>query len=229
MMNKGIYVLGTDTDVGKTFISGLLLKKLRADGINAGYYKAVLSGAEEKEGELIPLDCKEVCEIGNLKETYENMVSYVLKNPYSPHLACEIENVYISLEKIKSDYLRSKEKYDFLICEGSGGIICPISFKKEKIMLSDIVKLTNLPIILVSRSGLGAINHTVLTCEYLNGQGIKIAGIILNEFEENNIIHRNNKETIKFITGINNIITVPRINEIDDFNLNNLQGVFNEL
>lgn len=228
-MNKGIYVLGTDTDVGKTFISGLLLRKLRDDGINAGYYKAVLSGAEENEGKLVPLDCKEVCKIGNLKENYENMVSYALKNPYSPHLACEIENVDISLEKIKNDYLRSKEKYDFLICEGSGGIICPISLGKESIMLNDIVKLTKLPIILVSRSGLGAINHTVLTVEYLKVQEIKIAGIILNEFEENNIIHRNNKEIIKFITGINNIVTVPRINDIDDFDLNNLQEVFNEL
>lgn len=157
------------------------------------------------------------------------MVSYVLKNPYSPHLACEFENVDISLEKIKSDYLRSRERYDFLICEGSGGSICPISLGKEKIMLIDIVKLTKLPIVLVSRSGLGAINHTVLTLKYLSGKGIKIAGSILNEFEENNIIHRNNKETIKLITGINNIVTVPRINNIDNFDLNNLQEVFNEL
>ncbi len=59
-MEKGVYIIGTNTDIGKTFISGLILKKLREEGRNAGYYKAVLSGAIKDKKGLIPLDCKEV-------------------------------------------------------------------------------------------------------------------------------------------------------------------------
>lgn len=221
-MNKGVFIVGTDTDIGKTFVSALILKKLRVDGINAGYFKAVLSGAELEGGELIPGDCKFVCETSGLFKDYKSMVSYTLENPYSPHLASEIENVDISLEKIMDDYNKIKSKFDFILCEGSGGIICPISFGKEKIMLEDIVREINLPIIIVARAGLGTINHTFLTVNYLKNAGFDIKGIVLNNFEENNIIHIDNKKTIESLTGINNIITVKYSDNINEIELDNI-------
>lgn len=228
-MEKGVYIIGTNTDIGKTFISGLILKKLREEGINAGYYKAVLSGAKKDKDGLIPLDCEEVMRISGLKESYENMVSYILENPYSPHLASEVEKVSISMEKIKKDYKMLKDKYEFILCEGSGGIVCPISFLERKLMLEDIIKEFNLPIILVSNSGLGAINHTVLTISYLRNLGVRVKGIILNEFNKNNIIHRDNKKIIKELTGINNISTVPKIEYIKEYDLNELNKVLYEI
>lgn len=228
-MEKGVYIIGTNTDIGKTFISGLILKKLREEGINAGYYKAALSGAKKDKDGLIPLDCEEVMRISRLKESYENMVSYILENPYSSHLASEVEKVSISMEKIKKDYKRLRDKYDFILCEGSGGIVCPISFSEKKIMLEDIIKEFNLPIILVSNSGLGAINHTVLTISYLRNLGVRVKGIILNEFNKNNIIHRDNKKIIKELTGINNISTVPKIEDIKEYDLNELNKVLYEI
>lgn len=228
-MEKGVYIIGTNTDIGKTFISGLILKKLREEGINAGYYKAALSGAKKDKDGLIPLDCKEVMRISGLKESYENMVSYILEKPYSPHLASEVEKVSISMEKIKKDYKRLRDKYDFILCEGSGGIVCPISFLERKIMLEDIIKEFNLPIILVSNSGLGAINYTVLTISYLRNLGVRVKGIILNEFNKNNIIHRDNKKIIKELTGINNISTVPKIEDIKEYDFNELNKVLYEI
>ncbi|WP_368236300.1 dethiobiotin synthase [Clostridium perfringens] len=228
-MEKGVYIIGTNTDIGKTFISGLILKKLREEGRNAGYYKSVLSGAIKDKKGLIPLDCEEVMRISGLKESYENMVSYILEKPYSPHLASEVEKVSISMEKIKKDYKRLRDKYDFILCEGSGGIICPISFSEKKIMLEDIIKEFNLPIILVSNSGLGAINYTVLTISYLRNLGVRVKGIILNEFNKNNIIHRDNKKIIKELTGINNISIVPKIEDIKEYDLNELNKVLYEI
>lgn len=228
-MEKGVYIIGTNTNIGKTFISGLILKKLREEGINAGYYKAVLSGAKKDKDGLIPLDCEEVMRISGLKESYENMVSYILENPYSPHLASEVEKVSISMEKIKKDYKMLKDKYEFILCEGSGGIVCPISFLERKLMLEDIIKEFNLPIILVSNSGLGAINHTVLTISYLRNLGVMVKGIILNEFNKNNIIHRDNKKIIKELTGINNISTVPKIEDIKEYDFNELNKVLYEI
>lgn len=228
-MEKGVYIIGTNTDIGKTFISGLILKKLREEGINAGYYKAVLSGAKKDKDGLIPLDCEEVMRISGLKESYENIVSYILEKPYSPHLASEVEKVSISMEKIKKDYKRLRDKYEFILCEGSGGIVCPISFLERKLMLEDIIKEFNLPIILVSNSGLGAINHTVLTISYLRNLGVRVKGIILNEFNKNNIIHRDNKKIIKELTGINNISTVPKIEDIKEYDFNELNKVLYEI
>lgn len=228
-MKKGVYIIGTNTDVGKTFVSGLILKKLIEEGLNAGYYKPVLSGAIRSGDKLIPMDCEEIMKISGIKEEYSNMVSYILEHPYSPHLASEVEDVSISFEKIKEDYLKVKKKYDFILCEGSGGIICPINFSEKKIMLEDIILELDLPILLVSNSGLGAINHTVLTISYLKSLGIKVSGIILNGFDRKNIIHRDNKRIIKELTGIKRIANVPKLKSSDDYDLNELNEVLYEI
>ncbi|MDJ8958282.1 dethiobiotin synthase [Clostridium perfringens] len=92
-------------------------------------------------------------------------------------------------------------------------------------MLEDIIKEFNIPIILVSNSGLGAINHTVLTVSYLRKLGLKVKGIILNKFNKSDIIHRDNKKIIKELTGVNNISTVPNIEDIEEYDLNELNEV----
>lgn len=222
-MNKGVFIVGTDTDVGKTFVSALMMKKLIEDGVNAGYYKAVLSGAELDGDKLIPGDCRVVCEASGLEKDYDKMVSYTLKNPYSPHLASKVERVDISYAKIEDDYLTMTEDYDFVLCEGSGGIVCPISLKEtDPIMLEDIVKMTGLPVILVARAGLGTINHTTLTVAYLRKLGVQIKGIVLNNFNEFSLMHQDNKKTIEKLTGVKNIVTVEETTDINDLNLYDL-------
>lgn len=221
-MKKGIFIVGTDTDIGKTFISALILKKLRLDGINAGYYKAVLSGAEIENGKLIPGDCKFVCEVSELDKDYEKMVSYTLKHPYSPHLASEVENVQISLSKIKNDFAYMNEKFEFLLCEGSGGIVCPISFGEEVIMLEDIVKMTGFDVVIVGRAGLGSINHTVMTVNYIKNLGINIKGIVLNNYDNCSEIHRDNKKIIERLTNIKSIVTIEKTSNIENLNLHDL-------
>lgn len=218
-MRSGIFVTGTDTEVGKTFISSLLVKGLRDYGINAGYFKGVLSGAIEENGELIPEDAKEVCEISGLKEEYDNMVSYTLRNPYSPHLAAHVEEVDINIQKIIFDYEKMMDKYEFLVVEGSGGVICPIKIEGDEIiLLEDIIRDLGLSTILVARSSLGTINHTMLTVNHLKSIGIDVKGIILNGYDEDNIIHKNNRKVIERLTGITNICTVSEMdkNSIDE-------------
>lgn len=98
-------------------------------------------------------------------------------------------------------------------------------FSEKKLMLEDIIKEFNIPIILVSNSGLGAINHTVLTVSYLRNLGLKVKGIILNKFNKSDIIHKDNKKIIKELTGVNNISTVPKIEDIEKYDLNELNEV----
>lgn len=216
-VHKGLFVTGTDTDVGKTYISALLMKKLLQHGIKAVYFKGVLSGAEEAGGELIPGDARYVCEISGLKEDYQHMVSYSFKTPVSPHLASRLEGSEIMMDKILNDHQNLCKRYDFVLAEGSGGIICPIKVtERETIFLEDIIKALGYEVLIVARSGVGTINHTCLTVNYLKAKAIPIKGIIFNEFDLNNEVHVDNAKLIEKLTGVNILAYVPKGNGMDD-------------
>ncbi|MEG0013032.1 MAG: dethiobiotin synthase [Cellulosilyticaceae bacterium] len=218
-MSKGLFIVGTDTDVGKTYVTALLTKRLRESGVNVGYYKAVLSGGYYDGDELIPGDAKEVLETSGIDENYDECVSYILENPVSPHLAAQIEAVDIQLSKVLEDYQNLTKRYEYLSVEGSGGIICPIKLTEtESILLEDIIRLLDIPTLVVARAGLGTINHTALTINYLRQKEIPIQGIILNGYDMDNVVHKNNKKVIERLTNIKVIATIPTGNlqeEID--------------
>ncbi|KEI07501.1 dethiobiotin synthase [Clostridium botulinum] len=216
-MNKGIFVVGTDTDIGKTFVTGGLLYLLRKNGVNASYFKAALSGAVEKNGKIIPGDTEFVCCLSGLKEEYAFLTPYVFKTAVSPHLASKIEKVPIDLEIIKKSYCKVKEKYNFIVAEGSGGIICPIIDKEENtVLLENIIKLLNLDTLLVASAGLGSINHTVLTIKYMESKGLNIKGIIINGYDEKNICHIDNVKMIKKLTKRNIVALIPKVEESEN-------------
>lgn len=203
-MNKNIFVTGTGTDLGKTYISGLLVKQLRQKGINAGYYKAAISGAES----IAESDAGYVNTVGNIRQDEESMVSYLYKTAVSPHLAAKLEGNAPDLKKIIRDYEKVADKYEFVVLEGSGGIVCPVRYdEEEKILLEDVIKAVGAETVIVADAGLGTINLTVLTVEYLKKRKIGIRGIILNNYT-GNVMEKDNIYMIKELTGIDVIGTV---------------------
>lgn len=201
-MSKGIFITATGTDVGKTFVTGLIVKKLRDAGYKAGYYKAAISGAEVTENGLIPGDADYVNRVANLGETMENLVSYVYEKAVSPHLAARLEGNPVEMDVVKSAYKKAVAKYDYVTVEGSGGIICPIRYDHIKIMLEDIIKELALSTVLIADAGLGTINAAVLTVEYLRQKGISIKGIIFNHYHEGNVMEEDNKKMVEIMTGL---------------------------
>ena len=181
-MNKGYFVTATGTDVGKTFVTALLVKKWRDSGIDAGYYKAALSGAEFRDGKWVAGDADYVKRIANLPDTQEQLVSYVYKEAVSPHLAARKEGNPVELAKVKADFEAACARHKFIFAEGSGGIICPIRYDAQKIFLEDIIKTVNLPILVVTTAALGSINACVLTVEYARSRGLDIRGLIVNRY-----------------------------------------------
>ena len=181
-MNKGYFVTATGTDVGKTFVTALLVKKWRDSGIDAGYYKAALSGAEFRDGKWVAGDADYVKRIANLPDTQEQLVSYVYKEAVSPHLAARKEGNPVELAKVKADFEAACARHEFIFAEGSGGIICPIRYDAQKIFLKDIIKTVNLPILVVTTAALGSINACVLTVEYARSRGLDIRGLIVNRY-----------------------------------------------
>ena len=179
---KGYFVTATGTDVGKTFVTALLVKKWRDSGIDAGYYKAALSGAELRNGKWVAGDADYVKRIANLSDTQEQLVSYVYKEAVSPHLAARKEGNPVELAKVKADFEAACARHEFIFAEGSGGIICPIRYDAQKIFLEDIIKTVNLPILVVTTAALGSINACVLTVEYARSRGLDIRGLIVNRY-----------------------------------------------
>ena len=202
-MSKCLFIAGTATDVGKTFISALVVRCLRDAGLNAGYYKAAASGVElDENGKLIGGDPIYVNDFAGIGESAENLVSYVYSQPVSPHLAARINNRPIEFAVVERDFNRAKAKYDYLVVEGSGGVICPLRWDSEShFMLLDMVRAFNLPILLVANAGLGTINSTILTVDYLRKNEFNINAIILNHFSEE-IMEVDNLAMIEEMTNL---------------------------
>ncbi|MEI0538105.1 dethiobiotin synthase [Brachyspira pulli] len=214
-MAKALFITGTGTDVGKTYVSALIAKQLKDDGLNIGYYKAALSGSNE----ITDSDAWYVKEKANLTDSYDEMVSYTYKHAYSPHLASQIEGNPVEMKVIKEAYKDISKRHDYMIVEGSGGIICPIRYDKDKkIFLEDIIKELDIPSVIIADAGLGTINSTVLTIEYMMKRKLKINGVILNKFEISNVMHEDNKQMIEEITDIKvvGIVNTENILKIDN-------------
>ncbi len=204
LMSKCIFVTGTGTDVGKTYVTALIVKKLRGMGISAGYYKFAASG---EMIDNIPADAWHVKKVANLPD--KKFVSYAYKESVSPHLAAQLEGRPIEISVLERDFNAAQKSFDFLVVEGSGGIICPLRWDDKKIILSDVVKKFDLPTIIVADSGLGTINATVLTVEHLRAKNIPIKGVILNRFDENRLLDVDNAKMIIALTDLPIIAEVP--------------------
>lgn len=224
-MTKGVFIVGTDTDVGKTIVTSGLMHVLRSNGYNASYFKAALSGALEEDNKLIPGDTKLVSEVSNLEESYENITPYVYKTAVSPHLAGKIENNPIDLDIVKEKYSYLKEKYDYIIAEGSGGIVCPlIDDERGLYILENLIKDLNMSVIIVARAALGTINHTVLTVRYIESLGIRIKGIIINNYNKNLLCDDN----INIIEKLTKVPIIGKLRYIEGLNDNMIETIRRE-
>lgn len=199
-MSKGIFITATGTDAGKTFVTALLVKKLRQAGYNAGYYKAALSGALRKAGQLIPGDAQYVKQTAGINTPLEQMVSYIYETAVSPHLAGELEGNPVELETVLRDYKAACGLHDYLTVEGSGGILCPI--RRDMYMLEDLIKAMGLDVLIVAPAGLGTINDTILTIEYARQRRIGVKGVILNWFHPGDMMEEDNRGFLEAYTGV---------------------------
>lgn len=202
-MHKGIFVTGTGTDIGKTFVTALLIRKLRDAGCATAYFKAAVSGNERDEnGRLIPGDAAYVKKISGISQPLDTMCPYIYETAVSPHLASRIEGDPVEISTVREQFQKICDEYEYVICEGSGGIVCPIRCDDKKIMLEDIIKALGLPTIIVADAGLGTINSVVLTCEYMKAHGLEIRGLILNNFHKGDVMEEDNKLMCEKLTGL---------------------------
>lgn len=202
-LGNAVFVVGTGTDIGKTYVSALLTKKIVEMGKSVGYYKAALSGNDrDDEGNLIPGDAVFVRNFSGISTNLKDMCSYVYEKSVSPHLASRIEGNPMEIDFVKGAFERIKGQYEYVIVEGSGGIMCPLRYDEKKIFLEDLIKLFEIPTVVVADAGLGTINNVVLTCYYMNSKNIPVNGIIFNHYHSGNVMEEDNVYMCEKMTGV---------------------------
>ena len=212
-MKYQFVICGTDTDIGKTLISSFFVR-----GLNASYWKPIQSGIEfQTDSQIV----EKLTKVNKEKIINE---AYVFTKPVSPHWAAEIDQRIINLM-----FLKLPKVYGSLIIETAGGLMVPIT---RNFLQIDQIEKWGLPIILVCKSGLGTINHTLLSIEALKKRNINILGLVINGEK-----HLDNPKTLVEFSGIPIIAEFPYIQKIDSNNLdimwkelnikNKLDSIFN--
>lgn len=200
---SGLFITATDTDIGKTVITGVIAAALKVRGQQVGVMKPLASGGIlTAEGKLVAEDATFLMQAIGLGESEREAVNPLCLAPaLTPAVAAKVSDVQVDMPAIIQAYHTLQKKYDPLLVEGVGGITAPLW---EDYLLVDFMVELGLPVIIITRPNLGTINHTVLTVEYARGRGLQVAGIIFNGWNEEKvgILEQSNEEYISRLTGV---------------------------
>ncbi|CAB1276987.1 dethiobiotin synthase [Candidatus Nitrosacidococcus tergens] len=179
-MAKGFFITGTDTGIGKTWISVGLITHFKQKGYQVAGMKPVASGCIATPIGICNEDALQLKEHTNISLTYSQVNPYNLPLPIAPHLAAQNQNVNIDLKVIKNRFSEIATKVDVIVVEGVGGWIVPINQKQTMV---DVAQSLKLPVILVVGMKLGCLNHALLTSESILKSGLSFAGWIANQVQ----------------------------------------------
>ncbi len=201
-MSKDLIVTGTDTGIGKTVVSAMLTL-----GLGASYYKPVQSGTEEET------DRDAVKRMAGLGDDRVLEDGVTLNPALSPHRAAELDGIEIDIQSLRPDIREDRT----LIVEGAGGLLVPVT---RELLYIDLFAQWKLPVVLCARTGLGTINHTLLSLEALRKRNIPIIGVAF--------IGDDNPDNIKTISEMWDIKVLGRVPMLDQIDSETLQRVFDE-
>jgi len=179
MMTKSYFITGTDTDVGKTYVTRLLLKQLNKSGSVIGY-KPIAAGAELIDGQWCNDDALILQQASNPVPSYEEINPICYPQAIAPHIASTINNAPIELSALNSWWHEVKGKSNVALIEGAGGWRLPLNNTEY---LSDFVQAQQFEVIVVVGMKLGCLNHALLTIEAIKADGLTIKGWVANQLE----------------------------------------------
>jgi dethiobiotin synthetase len=205
--HPGLFIIGTDTGVGKTFVGGAIGMALRSRGLQVGVMKPVESGCDLVSGELMPADAEYLRETSGCGAPLATVCPYRLAEPLAPALAAERAGVQIELLHIRECFAQLQAEHDVLLVESAGGLLTPLT---DTHTMRDLAVAMGLPVIVVARNVLGAINHTALTVGGAREAGLNVLGIVLNHSERSDdAAARSNAEALTRWGGAPVLAVVP--------------------
>ncbi len=218
-MNRGIFITGTGTGVGKTVVTAGIVRWLRGRGVDAVPVKPVQTGGLSKKSGLAAPDldfCLAAAGIKVPDATMSLMSPYIFAPACSPHLAGRIKGEYPKLAHIQTCVEALSSICDMVIVEGAGGVLVPLD---EQATMLDLMKLLGFPVVLVAHTGLGTINHSLLSIRTLKSAGIEVLGVVFNEVApgrlEDDFIKTDNIDTIARLGDVHVLGNITHLAGLD--------------
>jgi dethiobiotin synthetase len=188
---RGLFVIGTDTGVGKTVVASTIAATLAERGDRVAVFKPVLTGLD---GQVELPDHDRLRQSARSGQRPQEVAPYRFQPSFSPHLAAELAGVRVKPRILLACAERASSTDEVLIVEGVGGLMVPLS---DDYMVRDLAVELELPLIVTARPGLGTINHTLMTLECARAAGLEVAAVVLNPWPDSpGAIERSNRETI---------------------------------
>ena len=192
---RGLFVTGTDTNVGKTFVASLIARDLVALGYRVGVYKPAASGCRREGAELISDDALALWEAAGRPANFAQVCPQCFEAPLAPHLAAIREGRRLDRDQLRQGFDFWRDSSDFVLVEGAGGLMSPLG---EQEYVADLVCDLGLPLVVVGRNELGAINQVLqtLVAAAVFRQALDVAGYVLNQVrpEEDGSVETNAAE-----------------------------------
>jgi len=199
-MGKGLFITGTDTGVGKTFVACALARYLKDCGYKVGVMKPAETGCDAGDGKLAPRDAIALKTASGCDLPLEKICPYPFAEPLAPSVAGEREGRVIDIERLLDTYHEINSAHDITLVEGAGGLMVPLL---PSYTFADFARVAKLPAVFVAANKLGVINHLLLSLEHASCKGIRALGYVLNQLEETpSLAAQTNREALFSLTGI---------------------------
>jgi dethiobiotin synthetase len=187
---RGVFITGTDTEVGKSVLAASICAALAAAGERVAAFKPVVTGLDEEPGEF-GRDHELLASVATAGQSPEDIAPHRFGPPVSPHLAADV--ALTTIEPL--ELLAAAREHELLVCEGVGGLMVPIT---PGYLVRDFAVDLGLPVVIAARPGLGTINHTLLTVEAARAGGLRVAAVVMTPWPpEPSVMERSNRETIE--------------------------------
>lgn len=204
-MKRGIFITGTDTDVGKTWIASGIAAALHKRGIDVGVYKPFMSGYKREDSQSDAAILKAMSGDGN---ALDQINPYAFEEPLAPYVVASRQGLDIRQADVTTHFKTIQPTHDFFIVEGAGGLMAPLG---QDFHVGDLAADFGLPVVMIAKCGLGTVNHTLLTIEKLRQLGLEITGIIMNGFHDDvtDVPEQTNRALLEAFTDVPIIGEVP--------------------
>lgn len=205
----GVFITGTDTEVGKTVIAGALAMLLREQGLRVGVFKPVATGCRrDVRLGLVSEDAEFLAHCADTDATLEQVNPVRYAGELAPMVAADHTKRPIDWDAIQRQWTFQQSRHDFVVVEGAGGLLVPVD---KKLNMADLAQDWQLPLVLVARPGLGTINHTLLSIEAIRRRKLKLAGVVINGYRPASatLAEETNPEVIARLARMDIPVIVP--------------------
>jgi len=215
----GLFITGTDTEVGKTTISCAVLAAMRRQNPDGriGVFKPFASGCRKERGTLVADDAQALAHFADCRHPLDVVCPVRFKAPMSPAAAAQEVNQPIDWAEVHRAFAEVRHESDAIIIEGVGGVMVPLDPERPQLTVLDLAQAMRLPVLVVARSGLGTLNHTAMTTALLESRGLRIAGIVMNGYEPDDAVamsddpsRTSNRAWLEKLTGHRVVAVAPR-------------------